>query len=284
MRRSRPLAAALAPGVALGVVLAAAPAAAGGADVRACRQAYEGQRYEQAAALCTEVAGDPAAPRAAITAAWELIGMANLVLGRTPVARAAFCQALAADPRHRPSDPIYPARFVAVFDAVRAAGCAPALRLETEPEQRAGVLVAVRVRVRGEPPEGSQAVVWYRHPGEAGYRRGSAAATGGAAVVEIPGLDLRRREVELYVTLTTDAGRALARSGTPDRPRRLLIFGVTPGSDGGPGGPATPLWRRGWVWWTAGGIVLTTVVVSVALSARGGGGAPHGTLGTLTLP
>jgi hypothetical protein len=267
----------------LAVAFALAPAAARG-DVAGCRQVYESQRYEQAAAACAEVAADPAATRRDLTTAWEVIGMANLVLGRTSVARAAFCQALAADPRYRPTDPIYPARFVAVFESVRQAGCTPPVRLDVEPEQRGGVVAAMRVRVAGAAPEGSQAVVWYRHPGEGRWRRAAAAVQDGVSAVDLPRLDLRQRELEYYVTLTTANAQTVARAGTPDYARRLLLFGVTPGGGGAGGGEARPLWRRSWVWWTAGGVVLTTVVVSVALAARGGGGAPHGSFGTVRLP
>ncbi|HEY3359619.1 MAG TPA: hypothetical protein VGQ83_40590 [Polyangia bacterium] len=280
MRRDR-RAASLGAFVALAVSLEAAPAAA--ADLAGCRRAYEEQRYELAADLCADVAGDPAATRTAAATGWEVAGMAHLVLGHVPMARAAFCQALTVDPRHRPSDPIYPPRFVAVFEGVRQAGCIPPVRLDPEPLPRGGVLAGVRVRLIGGAPGGGRVVVWYRHPGEARWRHAAAPVQAGATSVELPGLNLRERELEYYVTLLGERARALARAGTPDHPRRVLLFGVTPGDGAGgvPGG-APPIWRRGWVWWVVGGVVLTTVVVSVAASR--GGETPRGSLGTLPLP
>jgi len=275
--------------LALAVALGAAAPARAETDPAACRKAYDGQRYDQVASICAEVIVDPTASQAAVLTAWEVIGMANLVVGRTGLARAAFCQALAVSPHYRPSDPIYPARFVAVFEAVRQGGCAVPLRVAAEPRMR-GAVLTIGVRLDGSLTAGSRAVVWFRREGATLWQRATAPAQIGVTPVELTGVNLRAAELEYYVTVVTESDRTLARCGAPDQPRRLARLSAVaptpparePARPSAPGGPS--FWRRTWVYWAVGAAALATVIAVSAGVAVGGSETPTGTLGVQKLP
>ncbi len=273
-----PITAPLAAAVALAALLVPAAAAA---DLAACKRAYEDQRFEEALPLCSKVAREPLSARADVTTAFEVIGMANLVLGRDRPARAAFCQLLGGDPDYRPTDPIYPQRFVAVFDAVRKAGCGPALRLEIE-SAAYRTHAAVRLHAKGELPAVARFGVFYRQAGDKHWRR-QLATTARSAVVDLPRVSLADGDVEVFATVLIDDDHAVARAGTADRPLRLARLARAL-----PAGPATaprdvPVWTRAWFWCVVAGVAATVVIVSASVAATRPSG-PGGTLEPIQLP
>jgi hypothetical protein len=261
-------------------LLAPAPA---GADLAACKKAYEDQRFEEALPLCGKVAREPMAERHEVTAALEVVGMASLVLGRDRPARTAFCQLLVTDPEHRPTDPIYPQRFVAVFDATRKAGCGPMLRLEMESASHR-TQAAVRLRARGPLPAVSRLGVFYRQAGDKRWRR-ELAMTTVSATVELPRVSLADADVEVFATVLVDDDHAVARAGSVDRPLRLARVARTTLPDEPPVRPSrdVPIWKRAWFWWAVAGVAATVVIVSVSVAATRSDGA-GGTLGSIQLP
>ena len=269
----------LAPALAVLALLAPAAAAA---DLASCKKAYEDQRFEEAVPLCAKVAREPLSERGHVTAALEVIGMASLVLGRERPARAAFCQLLAAEPEHRPTDPIYPQRFVAVFDATRKAGCGVALRLDLDPASYRAQ-PAVRLRARGPLPAVSRYGVFYRQAGDKHWRR-VLATTAASVTVELPKVSLADGEVEVFAAVLVDDDHAVARAGTADRPVRLARVLRTTLPDAPTRAPRdVPIWKRAWFWWTVAGIAATVVIVSVSVATTRSNG-PGGTLEPIQLP
>jgi hypothetical protein len=265
----------------LAAVAILAPAAAG-ADLGVCKKAYEEQRFEEAVPVCAKLAREPLSERGDVSAALEVMGMANLVLGRERPARAAFCQLLAAEPDYRPSDPIYPQRFVAVFDATKKAGCGLVLRLDVEAASYR-TRAAVRLRTRGPLPAVSRLGVFYRQAGDKRWRR-ELATVAGSTTVELPRVSLADGEVEVFAAVLVDDDHAVARAGTVDRPLRLARLARTTLPDAPTRAPRdVPIWRRAWFWWTVAGIAATVVIVSASVAATRSDG-PGGTLGTLQLP
>jgi hypothetical protein len=265
--------------LAVAALLAAAPA---GADLAACKRAYEEQRFEEALPLCAKVAREPLSAQAEVTASLEVLGMANLVLGRERPARTAFCQLLGGDPKHRPTDPIYPQRFVAAFDATRKAGCGVALRVEIEPASyRAHA--AVRIRVQGPLPTVSRYGVFYRQVGDKHWRR-QLATTAPAVVVELPRVSLADADVEVFAAVLVDDDHAVARAGTADRPLRLArVVRATIPEPPARSPREAPFWKRAWFWWTVAGVAATVVIVSASVAATRSSG-PGGSLEPIQLP
>jgi hypothetical protein len=263
-------------GAALWLAALAAPAAAR-VDVQSCKRAYEDQRFEEALQLCGRLAREPLSERTEVTGALEVVGMANLVLGREKPAKAAFCQLLDGDPDYRPTDPIYPQRFVAVFDAVHASGCVPPLRLEIENASRR-TQAAVRLRAPGTLPTVSRIGVFYRQAGDKRWRR-ELAASAALVTIELPKVSLTDGEVEVFAAVLVDDDHAVARAGTLDRPLRLARLArtaVPPPSRRAP--IDVPLWKRTWFWWAVAGVAATVVIVSVSVAATRSEG-PGGSLG-----
>jgi hypothetical protein len=265
------------------LAVAATASAQGKADLAACRRTYDEQQPEKAVSLCVEAAEDPGAGRATIAAAWEIAGMAQLLLDQQAPARASFCQVITADPRHRPTDPSYNARMMAVFDAVRASGCTPPVRLEIE-RTTGGGKVDLRIRVKGLAPGGARLEVRFRETGEPKWQSASAAAAQTDAVtLSLPSAALEGRDLEYHVLLLSGE-RTLARAGTPDDPWRISQAKprVGGGTSGGPG-----FW--GWVKnhkvltiAISTVVVAAIVVVPTVVSTRSE--SPHGSLGTFQLP
>jgi hypothetical protein len=273
-RRSLVLAAVLAA-----ALVAPTPARA---ELTACKKAYEDQRFEEVLQLCAKVAREPLSERAEVTTAFEVMGMASLVLGRERPARAAFCQLLAGDPEYRPTDPIYPQRFVAVFDATRKSGCGPLLRLEIEDASRR-TSPAVKLRARGTLPAVSRVGVFYRQAGAKHWRR-ELAVSGASTTVELPKASLAEGEVEVFAAILVDDDHAVARAGTADRPLRLARW--APRQPPPPTRHAphdVPLWKRTWFWWAVAGVAATVIVVSASVAATRSNG-PGGTLPPLQMP
>jgi hypothetical protein len=268
--------------LAAAVLLAPVPARA---EVSSCKKAYEDQRFDEALQVCGKVAREPLSERPEVTAALEVVGMANLVLGRERPARVAFCQLLLGDPDYRPSDPIYPQRFVAVFDATRKAGCGPVLRLELDDASH-HKRAAVRVRTRGPLPAVYRIGVFYRHVGDKQWRR-ELTPTVPSATVNLSKVSLADGDVEVVAAVLVDDDYAVARAGTVDRPRRLARW--TPREAPLPPRRApererVPLWKRTWFWWAVAGVAATVIVVSASVAATRSNG-PGGTLGPpLQLP
>jgi hypothetical protein len=251
------------------------------ADLAACKKAYDDQSFDEVQRICGAVAREPLAERAEVTTALEVMGMASLVLGRERPARVAFCQLLVVEPGYRPTDPIYPQRFVAVFDATRSGGCPPALRLEIEAasvRERAAVLV----RVKGTLPAVSRIGVFYRRAGDKRWRR-ELAPGAQSATVELPKASLAEGGVEVFATILIDDDYAVARAGTADRPLRLARLVQVPVIPPRPERRSTPVWQRSWFWWTVAGVAATVVIVSASVVA-GGSHGPRGSLDTLHLP
>jgi tetratricopeptide (TPR) repeat protein len=195
---------------------------------------------------------------------YEQLGIAYAYMERKAEALAAFDMLLSLDPAHFLDYELGPKATLLFAKARQIADKRGAARLEvnwprdlrvTEPIPLELEVVrdpkslleraSIRVRRRGEK---SFRRVELRLPDAGGYRR-----------VLLPAPKVRRNEVlELYVTAFDKAGNEVLHWASPERPREIQLRYQ----------PATPWYRKWWVWAAIGGGVTAVTATTVYFATR----------------
>jgi tetratricopeptide (TPR) repeat protein len=266
-------------GLALALAIGTEARANGRDPIALARVHYGAQRYVEAIqALQSGLAREHAMSTSARVDAYEILGLANLVLGHENRAREAFRRLLALSPSHRLREPSGSPKLFRFFEAVRSGPPAP-LRFEglSVAGLVAGKTALFTVRLKRAP---AAARVWvhYRARGQAGWQR--LQLVGGPvryrAALTAPGAP-RGAVLQFYFEAIDHTDGRLGGLGSADSP---LERSVQPAPEATSG---QALYRRWWFWSAIGAALVTGATVGIVLGTRS---TPEGNLppGRIQLP
>lgn len=250
------------------------------AALAGARQAYLNMDYEKVVHLTRAPSSDPDLPRARRVEALELLGLSQLILGRSDEARRSFQTLLALEPAHKLRDPSGSPKLQRFFETVRqevGAAPSPGEELKVVPEApslklRAGSTLQLRARLSGAEVGGAsiQAMLRWRTSRVSTWSGAPMTLEGDRLTARLLLPPSEQRYKLLYqVILRSQAGNLLARVGSSKKP---LELSVAPGQLSS----ARPVWKRWWFWTVIGAVVVGGVTTGAVLLTREG--APQGNL------
>lgn len=243
------------------------------------RKHYGDQEYEQVIRSLTPVVQSPLATISDKVAAYELLGLAYLILGDHARARSAFENLLGLDPGHELHDPSGSPKLKRFYESVKESfvpGYRARAKVSLEHAAPRRAVAGRRVEfaasvVRGHGNVASVALRW-RRGGLLTYRSVPLRGDGRRLAAEfVLPADSSPYKLEYYLEARGEDGAALARVGSPGRPLSVRVGAGRRTGDG------PSILSRWWFWTAVGVVVVGGVTAGVVVSQSDK--APSGTLG-----
>lgn len=260
------------------------------------RELLDHQDYRRVLRAAEPLAEDEAIPLRARLSAFELVGVASLLLRRQDDAQAAFEALLRLDPGYTLGDASYPPRIGEFLEMVRQSlGPGEEVPVTAVGEVPRSMVAGQELEVAVELGEGrarvDRVVLLFREGPDEDYRERpmECGADGGACVAEV---EAAAGDFDLYVEARAPSGQRLGGIGTATEPLRVAVAeaagpggGREPGRVGEPG-EGEPFHRTWWFWTIIGvgaAALVAGGVTAGVLLAEPPEPSP-GTMGTVHLP